>query len=570
MRAHISSFRARHESLILRLVAAGVALHGAFLISDTLQDQLMIRSGLRIHLHLAADVRFRVDAQLLVGLGLVYVSLYLARRKYTAWFLSVGLYAFLIVVELWRLFTTPLGAHASGLLVLRDIILPAMLVGVLLTYRQVFTVRSDVRSFTLAVRSILLVLLATFLYGVVGFLLLDHRDFHRELSGLSAAHYTLDQFGLTAHQLIPYTRRAEVFLDSLSAISVGALAYAFLALFQPIRAHLTDQSANRALAETLLERYPASSEDFFKLWPHDKLYFFNRAHTAGIAYAVRGGVALAVGDPFGDPTALDDLLIEFDEYCRTNDWSPAFIHTEPEQNDLYKRHGFSLQKIGEEAVLDLPAFAAEVRNEKYFRQIRNKFEKQGYTTEVLQAPYNDAVLRRLQTISRDWLAQPGRDERKFMLGYFSPEYMQLSEIMVLRDAAGTIQAFINRIPSFDPEEANFDLLRHTHDSLGNSNDYLLMYFIDYLQAQGLQKLNLGLCPLAGLDSHDEERSVVDSALRFVYANGDRFYSFSGLHRFKAKYRPEWSGRYVAYRGGIRGFTLAMNALNRAMKVKSPK
>lgn len=140
--------------------------------------------------------------------------------------------------------------------------------------------------------------------------------------------------------------------------------------------------------------------------------------------------------------------------------------------------------------------------------------------------------------------------------------------MVLRDAAGTIQAFINQIPSYDADEANFDLLRHTHESLGNSNDYLLMCFIRHLQEEGaVKRLNLGLCPLAGLDARDDERSVVDSALRFVYANGDRFYSFSGLHRFKAKYQPEWSSRYVAYRGGIRGFTRTMNALNRAMKVK---
>src|SRR5262249_49730521 len=101
---------------------------------------------------------------------------------------------------------------------------------------------------------------------------------------------------------------------------------------------------------------------------------------------------------------------------------------------------------------------------------------------------------------------------------------------------------------------------------GNANDFLLMQFIAYLKQTGTARLNLGLCPLAGLEEADDERTVIDSALRFVYKNGDRIYSFSGLRRFKAKYEPRWSPRYVAYRGGIRGFTRVLNALNRAMKV----
>jgi phosphatidylglycerol lysyltransferase len=574
MSAKIFDLRARHEALILRLVAYGVAVHGVLVIIATLHEQLLLRNVLRLHLHSVHPFSstlagFGVSLQLLIGLSLLYVSLYLARRKQTAWIVAVCLYACLLLVNIVRLPAQLSERSVIGVSIGRDIGLPALLVGLLILYRRAFTVRSDVRSFALSLRASFLVLFVTFCYGVAGFLLLDTRDFHQEITLFGTMQHTIDQFGLTtAHQLVPHTRRAKIFLDSLSTISVGAVVYCFVALFQPIRARFSDQSGNRALAQTLLDRYPSVSEDFFKLWPHDKVYFFNRQHTAGLAYAVRRGVALVVGDPFGEPTALDDLLTDFDEFCRTNDWAIAFVHTEPPHSELYKRHGLSLQKIGEEAVLDLAHFESNVKSEKYFRQIRNKFEKQGYTAEMLKPPHNAAVLRRLHSISNDWLTRPGRDERRFMLGFYSDAYMQASSVMVLRDAAGTIQAFINQIPSYDTDEANFDLLRHTNEALGNSNDYLLMCFIEHLRAEGLvSKLNLGLCPLAGLDVHDDERSVVDSALRFVYANGDRFYSFSGLHRFKAKYQPEWSSRYVAYRGGLRSFTRAMNALNKAMKVK---
>jgi phosphatidylglycerol lysyltransferase len=449
-----------------------------------------------------------------------------------------------------------------------NMIVPGAILVSLYKYRDQFTVKSDIRSFALSLRIVILVLTAAFIYGVVGFLLMDKHDFHEEIGLGEAMHHTVDQFGLTtSSNLLPYSVRAKAFLDSLSVISTVAVGYALISLFQPIRMRFTDQAVNREKAHELLDRYPSSSEDFFKLWPRDKLFFFNNAETAGLAYHVYRGVALVVGDPFGDEVAYDELLAAFDELCITNDWSPAFIHTEHKYNELYKRHELSLQKIGEEAILDIVAFRAETARDKYFRQIRNKFTKQGYTTEVLMPPHNDSVLKRLNHVSTDWLSQPGREERGFMMGYYTARYMDACPVMVLRDAAGTIQGFINQILSFDKEEANFDLLRQSQESLGNSNDFLLMNFIEYVHEQGFKRLNLGLCPLAGLAAHDDERSVVDNALRFVYANGDRFYSFSGLHRFKTKYDPKWGSRYIAYRGGIGNFTRVLNALNRAMRVR---
>lgn len=146
--------------------------------------------------------------------------------------------------------------------------------------------------------------------------------------------------------------------------------------------------------------------------------------------------------------------------------------------------------------------------------------------------------------------------------------MQQCPVMVARDAAGTIQAFMNQLPStFDKEEASFDLLRHTKRSPGNINDFLMMNFIHAMAEHQYKKINLGLCPLVGLDESDEDKNgLIDGILRFAYANGDRFYSFSGLYRFKSKFEPEWRDRYIAYQSGVRGFSRTTNALMRVMRV----
>lgn len=550
------------SDFLRRLVALIVGLHGLFVIATTLIEQM---AGRNIHNFIGA---IDIDIPLLIGLGLIYLYSLLNRRKRAAWVVALLVYIFMI--GFYANQTATAFDQQAWLAVTRKLIIPVCIIGLLLLCRRQFSVKSDIRSFGYAARFSLVILIVALIYGTTGFMLMDKHDFHREISYPQAVHWTVDQFGLTTtSEPTAHTKRAKLFLNSLSVVSIGAVAYAAISLFQPIRARYTSHDHDRAQAEALLTLQPGRSEDFFKLWPHDKLYFFEPKGQAGLAYKVQNGVALIVGDPFGERRAASRLLKGFRDLCYGNDWLPAFVHTEPDWSDFYRKHGFGLQKLGQEAIVDLEHFDASVRGNKYFRQIRNKFEREKFTAEVLLPPHDKALIARLQIVSNEWLERPGRAERGFMLGYFSPEYLQQSTLIVARDSAGTIQGFVNQIPSYDPAEANFDMLRHAAGSPGNINDFILMAFIDHLREAGFTRLNLGLSPLAGLEDVDDS-SVITRAMRFMYSNGDRFYSFSGLQRFKAKYEPNWSDRYLAYPANARNFVKIMNALNRAMRVKLPK
>lgn len=559
--------RAGKRNAVASIIATIVALHGVLIITMP----LVIISVADRAVHFGAG-RLIFDAQLLFAVTLLYLSTLLRRRKQRAWIVTLVVYGLLIASAITRLTLAHHEPWSQMVVTLArgDIALPVLVVIGLWLSRNQFTVKSDTRSFMVSLQVTALVLGITFVYGVTGFMILGQhsREFHHHISLVEAAHRTIDQFNITTTQLDPHSHRADVFMDSLSFLSVTAVAYCFISLFQPMRSRLAQQKTDRQLARTLIEESPPDSENYFKLWPRDKQYFFTRAQTAGVAYGVRRSVAVVVGDAFGDPNDFPVLLDEFEAFCRDNDWTPAFVHTTDRQADLCKTHGFALQKLGEEAVVDLQAFHEHVQNTKYFRQIKNRFDKNGYSTEMLQPPHSKETLQRLAAISEQWLARPGRDERQFMLGYYNAVYMQQCPLLVLRDANDTIQAFLNQLPSFDAQEANFDLLRGSQEAPSNSNDYVLLVFIDLLRAQSVQKLNLGLCPLAGLDqkTDDQQRSLITSALKFVFANGDRFYSFRGLYKFKAKYEPTWRPRYVAYKGGVSGFTKAMTALNKLMSL----
>jgi phosphatidylglycerol lysyltransferase len=531
-----------------------VAAHGLIIIADTLMNQLGVP---RLPLHLSS---FSIDLPLLLGLTLLYVSRLLRRRKYSAWIFATALYLFV------------LGLNTAGLIErtaltrphVLNMLLSLLIIGILILSRKEFVVRSDTRTFTSSLRLSTLILAAAFLYGTGGFLLMDEHDFHQDISLPAAMHYTIDQFDLTTTPLQPHTRRAYVFLDTLTFVSVAAVGFAFVSLFQPLSAQYIHRKERADAMRELVYKQQADSEDFFKLWPPDKTYFLGEDGMSGLAYKVQRGVALVVGDPLGGSSSRRMLLEQFENLCFVNDWRPAFVHTSIASRTQFEARGYRVQLIGKEAIVEIDDFMTSVAQEKYFREIVSRFSRLGFTAELLRPPHHAALIERLRLISNEWLERPGRTERGFMMGYFQEAYLQECAIFTARDAAGTIQAFLNVLPSPVPEEANFDMMRSSRTAPGNINDYLLLELMKQLRTTGVQRLNMGLSPLTGLEN--EPNTLINRTLRVVYSRGDRFYSFRGLYKFKAKYRPVWSERYVVYKGGVGDFTRVMSALAKALEV----
>lgn len=548
------------KNFTLKLISYGVFINGAIIVYSSLLSHLIVRDN-------EITITTIFSLSLVIGLSLIYLSTLISRRKYLAWMITLSVYSALFALNIFTLFYPHLLFDLSLIRILRSLIMPGVIVFGLLHYRREFRAKSDIQSFKFSLRFIAIVLSTTLLYGVIGMQILDKRDFHQQISLSQSVRYTINQFGFSSKlYLTAYTGRAKLFLFTLSLVGFVSLIYAIISLFQPLKARFKDQTHQREHMISLLDTYGGSSEDFFKIWPKDKTYIFATGIESGVAFRVEKGVALCVGDPAGKTSAAHKLLDSFEELCLTNDWLPAFVHTEPSWNEFYTQNKYKLQKIGEEAVIDVNIFSSQTGNNKYFRNIKNKFSRNGYQTELLLPPHSDSTLKRLKDISNQWLLLPGREERGFMMGFYDDQYIQSCPVFVAMDKDKQIQCFLNQIDSFNKSEGTYDLLRYANDAPGNINDFLLVNFIAYLNQEGYKSLNLGLAPLAGIEDEKGENSgVIHSALKLLYSQGDRFYSFKGLYRFKQKYEPNWQDRYIAFKGGISGFSRTANALNKAMK-----
>jgi phosphatidylglycerol lysyltransferase len=488
---------------------------------------------------------------LLFGFVLLYLSFHLFQRRRAAWWMSVVGLALAIVVRAGHGHHLWLWAMSAGTLIL------------LLIFRRRFTVRSEPRSIARGLVFMAGSLVFALLYGTLGFYLLDRRDFGIDFLLDEALLRTLRQYLLIGNaDLVAHTKQALWFLDSLGVIGTAAAVFAVYSLFRPLAFRLRTLPHERIRAAQLLDRYGRTPEHYFALWP-DKSFFMSPTADGFISYRVAGSVAVSLSDPVAPEAAVPGLLRQFLDYCSDNGWTVALLYTPPDWLPVYKQAGLHALKIGSEAVVNLERFCTETNQSKQFRRNKRRLVEDGFNVGHHDPPHTADLVRELEEVSREWLSLPGRRERSFALGSFSPDYASRTPFFVVRDRTGRIAAFVNETPAYRQGMATIDMMRHRADVPHGIMDFLFDHVFCALRDQGLRQFDLGLAPLGGVgerpDSSTEERVV-----RQLFDLLERFYPMAGLRDYKAKFEPDWEDRFLVYQGGPTGLVRTAIALSRIL------
>ena len=471
---------------------------------------------------------------LLLGFSLVVLSVNIYRRKKRA-FRLVAVLALLSAV-----------LHLTKGIDYEEASLSAALFGLLLYARSAFVVESSIPSPRWAAVRFVFAAAAVLFYGIAGFWLLEPREFGINFHLADAVHRTFRQLTFLGNaDLIPRTRYAVWFLDSLDLISIAAIIYALGALFRPVLYRYRTLPHERKEAEQLVARHGRCALDFFKFGP-DKTFFFSPAGDCFLAYKVAAGYAMVLGDPVGPPEAIEPIVRTFMAYCDQNDWRTAFHQTLPDFLPIYRKLGFRRLKIGDDAVVDLPAFTLHGKDGKKFRTKLNQMEKLGARFAEYPPPLDDETLARAREVSDAWLTIPGRRERAFTLGQFDPDYLRSTHLAAAFDSNGVMQAFVNLVPSHTPDEATIDLMRHRPDALPGVMDYVFTMLLLSLKERGVARFGMGMAPMAGFHEK-EEASMEERAVHHFIQRLNFLFSYQGLRHFKAKYATRWEPRYLVYR-----------------------
>lgn len=484
-----------------------------------------------LHLHFIHLSRFFT---LLIGFALVISSINIYKRKKRA-FQSVFLLSCLSVVF-----------HLTKGLDYEEALFSLFLLLVLFLTRKSFTVKSGIPDPRWGLVRLGIAAIVALVYGVAGFWFLDPKEFGINFTFSDSIRRTLLFFSFVGDpQIVPHTRYAHWFVNSLYLMTITTIVYSGFALFRPVVYRFRTLPRERAIATNIALKYARSSLDYFKLWP-DKSYFFSPSQRCFLSYRVGGNFAVVLADPVGPEEEIEETVHEFMEFCKENDWGLAFHQTLPDFLSIYKRLGFRKLKIGDDAIVDLTQFTLQGKAMKELRRVVNQVERLGVHIYHYEPPIPEDVFLRVKEVSDEWLQIPGRRERGFTLGMFEPNYVRSTPLFTAADTDGRILAFVNIVPSYRKGEATIDLMRRRIETPNGIMDYLFVSLFLYNRERGFERFNLGMAPMSGFQER-EGASVEEKAVHYFFQHLNFLFSFRGLRQYKAKFASFWEPRYAVYR-----------------------
>ncbi len=519
---------------IVGVVAAATLICGVMNLFSLMGQGLPVRAETVLNVFPLEFVHVARFVTLLSGFALVISSVNLWKRKKRAWQIVVVLTLVSAAVHLTKRF------DYAGLLS------SAVLLGLLFAARKSFTVRSSIPDLRWGFLTLTVAVMAALLYGVAGFWLLDPREFGINFHLQDAIRQTVLFLTLQGDPLIvPRTRYARWFLDSLSVTTGVTIAYSLFAVFRPVIYRYRIRPQERLRAEEIMKKHGRTGLDYFKLW-NDKSFYFSETGESFLSYKVGGGYAMVLGDPVGIKEQFEELLFKFEEYCRQSDWRVALYQTLPDFLPVYRKLGFRKLKIGDDAIVDLAQFGLERKQYRRLRAKVSQLEKLGIQLVRHPAPIEGVVLQEARQVSDSWLQIPGRRERTFALGMFEEAYVSRTPVYAAEETNGRMLAFVNEIPAFSKGECTMDLMRHRSDAPAGIMDYLFTKVMLEKKAEGYSRFNMGMAPMSGFQER-EEATLEERAVHAFMQRLNFLFNYQGLRFYKAKFATGWEPRFLIYR-----------------------
>ncbi|QQT63887.1 lysylphosphatidylglycerol synthetase family protein [Sphingobacterium multivorum] len=469
---------------------------------------------------------------LVLGLGLLVTSAYLIKGFRIAFWIAVVFSALSLFGHVFKALD-----YEEASVALLTLILLAM------SYKQ-YRIKSNIRWVRIGFITFFVALLAICLFDVLSFYFIDKQHFGVDFTWRQSIYHTARSFLLFADdELMPQTAFGQEFLRITQVLGLFCWLLLIYALARPRL--LADEDFSQSeleRAEQLLIEFGQSPMDFFKLGK-DKSLFFSEVSEGFTAYRLANEFAIVLDEPVCEQGDKEELVQEFDQYCYANGLKAIYYRVD--ENSLVHFSSLRKQKItiGQEAVLELETFKLEGKERKSLRNGLNAIQKKGFTTEVLKAPQEKAIIDQLRIISNEWLKEFDKKEMVFSQGMFDENELILQDIIVLKNEQNTIVAFLNIIPDYAKDECTYDMIRKSLDAPGGSMDALIVELIAYAKAKKYVYLNLGMVPMTGLGATD---SPAEKIMKFASTRLGNFKHYHSLRDFKEKYATFWENKYLIF------------------------
>jgi phosphatidylglycerol lysyltransferase len=468
---------------------------------------------------------------LVVGLLLIILSVFLLQGSLRAWQIGLFLSGLSAVGHIFK------GADYEEASL-------ALLAFVSLLYtRHYYTLRPHRRLTRISYQVLAFSFAAVLLYGITGLYFMEKRHFGIDFHFWTSVKIIFKMFFLfDDSELIPLTRFGRNFLYSIYISGGLVVSFIFYSILKPYFSKPYNSEEDFSLARKMVQLYGRSPLDFFKTYP-DKFIFLSKNVEGFVSFKMTRYFAFVLENPVcSNDDALRELIREFDLFCGRYGFVSIYYRIPQESLNIYKELGKNSFPIGEEAIVDLTAFTLEGGKMKTTRSAINRLTSEGFDIKIYEPPIKEGLLQKLELVSEKWLSEMNQKEIAFTQGVFDKSIIKEQTIITVEDKEEKVYAFLNIVPDYAPGEATYDLIRKISDAPNGVLDLLTAKTLLYFKEKGYKTANLGLAPLSGI----EGTNLAEKTIHYAYENLRAFGHFKGLRKYKEKFNPLWTKKYLVY------------------------
>ena len=470
------------------------------------------------------------------GLVLLRVAAALRKRKRRAWRIAVVVTVLLVLGHVLKGHRMGEAAVALGFLAL------------LITARSRFTAKADPTNRWLALRVMVPFLAVALSYGLGMLYLYPHEVLDKPSFGARLKETVWALAGASGDLRLRSERFYDVFhatLFGFGLITVVIVAVIILRPSEPI-AMLSDEDETR-LRELLDKQGHRDSLGYFAL-RRDKSVVWSASGKAAITYRVVEGVALASGDPIGDPDAWPGAIACYRAMVDEYGWTPAVMGCSEQGATVYKReYDLSAYELGDEAIIEAEDFTLEGRPMRSVRQACTRVTRAGYEVCVRRVGDIDAAeIRQLLYAADAWRGE--KVERGYSMALSrlgDPADSQC--VVAVATLDGVLRGLLHFVP-WGPDGLSLDLMRRDRTADNGLNEFLITKLIEAAPELGVRRVSLNFAVLRDVIERGERIGAgpVLRVWRAVVLFLSRFWQIESLYRFNVKFRPCWEPRFLSY------------------------
>jgi lysyl-tRNA synthetase class 2 len=334
-----------------------------------------------------------------------------------------------------------------------------------------------------------------------------------------------------------------------AAVVIGA---AFV-WFRPPKDSRSLEAADEARIRALLAQYGQLDSLGYFATRRDKAVVWDTGSPdtagAGVSYRVVGSVALASGNPVGDPERWPQAIAAFKAHTRANGWSMAVMGAGEAGAAAYRGIDLDAFEIGDEAIVDLTNFTLEGRSMKDVRQAVARVERHGYYARVLRhSALTDEDFGTLESAAAAWRGDGG-EERGFSmaLGRLGDPLDGDCVLVAAYDESEQIRGFLSFVP-WGRNGVSLDLMRRDPTAENGLVEFLVASLARRAGEMGINRVSLNFAMFREAFERGEALGAGPLARmwRRILMVGNSNWQLESLYRANAKYSPDWQPRFICF------------------------